>query len=92
MSVTLWGWWELGRNVSLSPLETAKALGAQVFQHWNLSMDGAHLAKEMGSRKFRYGEQMMTEDDGVPRPMLRIVELGIGDDLAEPNIPQLVNL
>jgi hypothetical protein len=55
-------------------------------------MDGAHLAKEMGSRKFRYGEQMMTEDDGVPRPMLRIVELGIGDDLAEPNIPQLVNL
>ena len=89
VSVTLWGWWELGRDVSLSPLETAKALGAQMFQHWNLSMDGSRLAKDMGSRKFRYGEQMVTEDDGVPRPMLRIAELGIGNDPAEPSIPQL---
>ena len=92
VSVTLWGWWELGRKVSLSPLETAKALGAELFQHSNLPMDGARLAEEMGSRKFRYGEQMVTEDDGVPRPMLRIAELGIGDDPAEPNIPQLVNI
>jgi hypothetical protein len=28
----LWGWWELGRQVSLSPLETAKALGAPMLQ------------------------------------------------------------
>jgi hypothetical protein len=93
VSTTLYGWWELGRNVSLSPLETAKALGAELFRHyphWNTHMDGGNLAKDMGHRRFRYGEQMVPEGDGVEKPTLGIGELGIGNDPAEPKIPQLV--
>src|SRR5438552_17506932 len=29
----LWGWWELGRHVTLSPLETVKAFEARLMQH-----------------------------------------------------------
>jgi hypothetical protein len=92
VSSTLYGWWELGREVSLSPLETAKAFRARVFQVWNYHMDGMHLAEDMGTRKFRYGEVMLPEVDGPQdsrRPMLAIGEVGpeIED---EPIVPHMI--
>jgi hypothetical protein len=50
---TLWGWWELGRNVSLSPLETAKAFGAHLFQAENFDMDSKHLANNTGGEEIQ---------------------------------------
>jgi hypothetical protein len=89
ISTTLYGWWDLGRDVSLSPLETAKAFGAPIFQHWNLHMDSKHLARSMGQRKFMYSEKDVTEDDGIARPMLQIAELNIGSQLREPQTTRL---
>jgi hypothetical protein len=89
ISTTLYGWWDLGRDVSLSPLETAKAFGAPIFQHWNLHMDSKHLARDMGQRKFMYSEKDVTEDDGIARPMLQIAELNIGNQLREPQTTRL---
>jgi hypothetical protein len=89
ISTTLYGWWDLGRDVSLSPLETAKAFGAPIFQHWNLHMDSKHLARDMGQRKFMYSEKDVTEDDGIARPMLQIAELNIGNQLREPQKTRL---
>lgn len=50
----LWGWWELGRHVSLSPLETAKAFGPPMMQDAgsNSAVDG--ILKAIGPMGVRY--------------------------------------
>lgn len=81
---TLWGWWELGRHVSLSPLETAKAFGAHLFQAENNEMDPKTLAKNTDERRFVYGEQGVLGAYGHEMRVLRIGELGVGNDPMEP--------
>jgi hypothetical protein len=84
---TLYGFWKLGRNVSMSPLETAKAFGAPVFQDPGLHPDGNHLAKDMGGQKFRYGVLSVVDGQGVRRPTLGIVTLDAVDAPVEPAPP-----
>lgn len=81
---TLWGWWELGRPVSLSPLETAKAFGAHLFQAENNDTGPKVLAENTGERRFKYGEQDVLGAYGHKMRVLRIGELGVGNDPVEP--------
>ncbi|KAK5173253.1 uncharacterized protein LTR77_001934 [Saxophila tyrrhenica] len=52
---TYWGWWRLGRSVSFSPLEIAKAFEAPMLAgcHWNSS--GRDAARAVGDVRVQYG-------------------------------------
>jgi hypothetical protein len=65
-SSTLWGWWELGRKVSLSPLETGKALGPQVLDNVNTPEDAEGIVRYAGARKVRFGETFGAGANGQP--------------------------
>jgi hypothetical protein len=52
-----WGFWQLGRKVTLGPIEIASALGAPVLQQPHTRAgDVDILLKEVGGREVRYGE------------------------------------
>lgn len=52
-----WGFWELGRKVTLGPIEIASALGAPVLQQPHAQAGDVNiLLKEVGGRAVRYGE------------------------------------
>lgn len=54
-----WGFWELGRKVTLGPMEIASAFQAPVLDHPTVSRTGGEveiLLKEVGERRVRYGE------------------------------------
>jgi hypothetical protein len=54
-----WGFWELGRKVTLGPMEIASAFQAPVLDHPTVSRTGGEvdiLLKEVGARRVRYGE------------------------------------
>ena len=55
---TYYGFWELGRKVTLGPVEIASAFQAPALQHPAVAGGGEvdMLLKEMGQRKVRYGE------------------------------------
>lgn len=53
--ILLWGWWELGRPVTLSPLETAKAFGAPILL-------GAGHEKEVSGILDEVGEERVAHD------------------------------
>src|SRR5438045_1641832 len=49
------GWWQLGRPVSLSPIEIAKAFRAPLLHGSECNGDVDMLLKEVGQRRARYG-------------------------------------
>ncbi|KAL8730263.1 MAG: hypothetical protein Q9181_004730 [Wetmoreana brouardii] len=49
------GWWHVGRKVSMSPIETAKAFSAPMLQHSDPNANVDELVKEVGERPVRYG-------------------------------------
>jgi hypothetical protein len=53
---SLKGLWELGRNMSLSPLEIAKAFDAPMLRGPGSNLDKNTLSKIYGSKQVRYGE------------------------------------
>ncbi|KAH0556782.1 hypothetical protein GP486_005428 [Trichoglossum hirsutum] len=53
----LWGWWELDRSVTLSPLETARALQASMAEHEIRASEIHEILKEAGNARFRGGEK-----------------------------------
>jgi hypothetical protein len=61
--IPLWGWWELGRPVSLSPVETAKAFGAPLLQKASKSANADDLMHEIGALPVRYGGVMVWDED-----------------------------
>ncbi|GAD93707.1 hypothetical protein NECHADRAFT_75613 [Paecilomyces variotii No. 5] len=63
--ILFWGWWRLGRSVSMSPIEIARAFGAQIFQTEDSNADLNDVLKELGSKKIRYGVQ--TDRDASAR-------------------------
>lgn len=83
VSWTLWGWWELGWDVTLSPLEIAKALGVPIFQHSNPPSDAKGLVDRIGAMKIRYGEVNLSEQDGT-HAMLLFGEVGTPHKSATP--------
>lgn len=58
--VLLWGWWELGRPVTLSPLETAKAFGAPMLLGAGYTRDVKTIIEEIGDEKVAHdGDEMI---------------------------------
>lgn len=58
------GWWHLGREVSLSPIETAKAFSAPALQNANSNAKTNAILEELGNDKICYGTAW---DDGGSR-------------------------
>jgi hypothetical protein len=61
-----WGWWELGRPVSLSPLETAKAFGAPMMQRTGRNSAVQGILGEIGEVRVRYDGRLVDDGSGVP--------------------------
>lgn len=58
--VLLWGWWELGRPVTLSPLETAKAFGAPILLGAGHRKEVHGILEEMGDERVAHdGDEMI---------------------------------
>ncbi|KAL8924537.1 MAG: hypothetical protein Q9208_004012 [Pyrenodesmia sp. 3 TL-2023] len=55
------GWWRLGRAVSLSPIETAKAFGAPGLRTNDSNARVQDILREAGDRGVRYGVMTTTE-------------------------------
>jgi hypothetical protein len=47
----LWGWWQLSRYVTLSPLETGKALGAPIFHGAGPEQEANYILREVGQER-----------------------------------------
>lgn len=52
---TYWGWWHLGRPVSMSPLEIAKAFDAPLMQYADPNGSAANHLRTVGDMRVRYG-------------------------------------
>lgn len=65
-----WGWWEIGRKVTLNPIEIAKAFDAPFFQGLGSNSTETELVRNTGSRLLRYGE---AEGDGS-RKQLKLAD------------------
>jgi hypothetical protein len=50
-----YGWWELGRNVSLDPLEIANAFDAPHMETVDGNAEGRDVAKQVSLKRVRYG-------------------------------------
>ncbi|KAE9377674.1 hypothetical protein N431DRAFT_554030 [Stipitochalara longipes BDJ] len=84
VSWTLHGWWDLGRNVSLSPLEIAQAFGAEMLNFPNAPTDVQALFRQAGHKSVKYGQVHVADGDGIQRSLLRVHELGVGMDPLDP--------
>lgn len=54
-----WGFWQLGRKVTLGPLEITEAFGAPIVtpeRYKNTHGDFSHILKEVGDRRVQYGQ------------------------------------
>ncbi|KAF2788520.1 hypothetical protein K505DRAFT_328876 [Melanomma pulvis-pyrius CBS 109.77] len=56
----LWGWWQLDRYVSLSPLETGKAFGAPIFAAAGPEREANGIVKEIGHERVAHdGDELV---------------------------------
>jgi len=56
----LWGWWELGRPVTLSPLETAKAFAAPILLGAGATKNICGILEKVGDERVVYdGDEMI---------------------------------
>lgn len=65
-----WGYWQLGRKVTLGPLEITQAFGAPIVapnRYKNTHGDFDHILKEVGERRVQYGQLR-----GAPRGQMGI--------------------
>jgi hypothetical protein len=91
VSSLLWGWWELGRPVSFSPLEIAKAFGAPAFDHSDLPADAKGVVGAIGSEKYKYGELKVVEN-GVEHSVLVFGEVGSDREPTWPHTPVTITV
>jgi len=70
LAALLWGWWELGRSVSGSPLEIAIAFGAPMLE-CSHEMGAEGIVREVGGKRVKYENTVV---GGVQGPM-RLIEL-----------------
>ncbi|KAF2212782.1 hypothetical protein CERZMDRAFT_106043 [Cercospora zeae-maydis SCOH1-5] len=63
VSATFNGFWLLGRNVTMSPIETAKAFNAPLLAHEHPNAEVAELVKGAGTKPVRYGEVVTHADE-----------------------------
>ncbi|KAK0641870.1 hypothetical protein B0T16DRAFT_461894 [Cercophora newfieldiana] len=70
----MWGWWQLERPVTLSPLETASAMGAPIFQEAERGATINEILAKVWNIEFRLGGG----GGGSPRVETGVVEVGKG--------------
>jgi hypothetical protein len=75
VSTTIYGFWQIGHDTSLSPLETARALGAPVLVQGERGSGGdlKELIKGVGKKEVKYGVLYWFTSDGTG-----VEKLGIG--------------
>jgi hypothetical protein len=60
-----WGYWQLGRDVTLGPFEIANAFRAPILDHPSVANAGVKdLIREVGQREVKYGEMVQTDASG----------------------------
>jgi hypothetical protein len=66
LTLLLWGWWDLERSVSLSPIETAKAFEAPLMEEAGRNSTVEEMIKEVGTKKIRYllGQSIVNDELG----------------------------
>jgi hypothetical protein len=62
------GWWQLGRRVSLNPLETAVAMGAPLLADVHSNAERARIVARVGARRVRYGGVVAADRRAPPPP------------------------
>lgn len=70
---TFYGWWLLGRNVSLNPIETAKAFDAELLQGPGSNAPQDELIRIVGMRKLKLGE-IQFDYQGTAETKLKLVD------------------
>jgi len=74
------GWWHLGREVSLSPIEIAKAFAAPSLQIANSNVSVSTILKELGGERLSYGASWDSgTSHGGSVPILRFDPAGSCD-------------
>lgn len=73
---SFYGWWQLGRKVSLNPIEMAEAFSAPVLQHPDAAFqDADHLLELVGQRKVKYVPVEREVGDGGVVKKMEIVDV-----------------
>ncbi|KAG6364767.1 hypothetical protein INS49_006371 [Diaporthe citri] len=84
---TFAGWWELGREVTLDPIETAKAFDAPLLKGTGSNAPLKDLIRTVGIRRVEWGE-MESHDAAAPRGDLaarrRVLVFADPDEVAPP--------
>ncbi|KAM0255439.1 hypothetical protein ACHAQJ_005739 [Trichoderma viride] len=70
---TFYGWWLLGRNVSLNPIETAKAFDATLLQGPGSNAPQDELIRIVGMRKLKLGE-IQLDNEGTAEKKIKLVD------------------
>ena len=70
--IPLWGWWELGRKVSVDPVETARAFNIPRLHMVDVSYGVKDIVKVVGDLRVRYVEVQVR--DSSSRMELRPLE------------------
>jgi hypothetical protein len=67
VATTFYGWWELGRTVSLNPLELAKAFDAPLLREVgsNITVLNPKALGSAGLQRVQYGEQLNSDHDDL---------------------------
>jgi hypothetical protein len=81
ISMTYWGWWALGRAVSLSPLEIAKAFDASLLQDTDSNATAHQLLEHLKRKDFtvRYGEVGFETKTGLTEGREDVARLVVAD-------------
>ena len=58
------GWWHLGRTVSMSPIEIAKAFDAPLLRYADPNGTASDLLEEVGASKIQYGTSQRFDREG----------------------------
>ncbi|KAH9213307.1 hypothetical protein DL95DRAFT_506852 [Leptodontidium sp. 2 PMI_412] len=83
---SFYGWWRLGRKVSLNPIEMAEAFNAPVLQHQDaIHKDADHLLELVGERKVKYVPVEHEVGEGSVVQKMEIV------DVADPAAPAVAS-
>ncbi|KAH7122819.1 hypothetical protein B0J11DRAFT_348368 [Dendryphion nanum] len=56
IGITFWGWWEMGRLMTLNPLEIAKAFDSPLLKNVGSNVPAYSMASEVLKTRIRYGE------------------------------------
>ena len=60
-----WGYWQLGRDVTLGPFEIANAFRAPILDHPTVANAGVkELIREVGQKEVKYGAMVQTDASG----------------------------